>query len=74
LEQGEYLFQLAGRKPSFIRVPVGLMDAIIGFLDLLAKVFPGLEVLPALLRINWATWEAVHVQRALFHTVFLERP
>lgn len=44
LEQGEYLFELAERKPSFIRVPVALMDGIIGFLDLLAKVFPGLEV------------------------------
>ena len=44
LEQGEYLFRLAERKPSFIKVPVALMDGIIGFLDLLAKVFPGLEV------------------------------
>ena len=44
LEQGEYLFELAERKPFFIRVPVALMDGIIGFLDLLAKVFPGLEV------------------------------
>ena len=43
LEQGEYLFELAERKPFFIRVPVALMDGIIGFLDLLAKVFPGLE-------------------------------
>ncbi|CAK0745014.1 hypothetical protein CVIRNUC_001590 [Coccomyxa viridis] len=43
LEQGEYLFRLAERKPSFIKVPVALMDGIIGFLDLLAKVFPGLE-------------------------------
>ncbi len=45
LEQGEYLFELAERKPSFIKVPVALMDGIIGFLDLLAKVFPGLQVL-----------------------------
>ncbi|CAL8460725.1 g256 [Coccomyxa elongata] len=43
LEQGEYLFELAERKPSFIKVPVALMDGIIGFLDLLAKVFPGLQ-------------------------------
>ena len=43
-EQGQYLFELAGRKPNFIQVPVALMDGIIGFLDLLAKVFPGLEV------------------------------
>lgn len=44
LEQGEYLFELAQRKPSFIRVPVALMDGIIGVLDLLAKVLPSLEV------------------------------
>ena len=44
LEQGEYLFQLAERKPSFIKVPVALMDGIIGFLDFLARIFPGLEV------------------------------
>ena len=44
LEQGEYLFQLAERKPSFIKVPIALMDGIIGFLDFLTKIFPGLEV------------------------------
>ncbi|CAL5219283.1 g1086 [Coccomyxa viridis] len=43
LEQGEYLFQLAERKPSFIKVPVALMDGIIGFLDFLTRMFPGLE-------------------------------
>lgn len=44
LEQGQYLFELAERKPNFIKVPVALMDGIIGFLDFLAKIFPGLEV------------------------------
>jgi len=44
LEQGEYLFELAERKPFFIKVPVALMDGIIGFLDFLTKIFPGLEV------------------------------
>ena len=44
LEQGEYLFQLAERKPSFIKVPVALMDGIIGFLDFLTRILPGLEV------------------------------
>ncbi len=53
LEQGEYLFELAERKPNFIKVPVALMDGIIGFLDLLAKVFPGLEVPHAI-----STWIA----------------
>ncbi|KAK9805345.1 hypothetical protein WJX73_004487 [Symbiochloris irregularis] len=42
-DQGQFLFELAGRKPNFIQVPVALMDGIIGFLDLLSKVFPGLE-------------------------------
>ena len=42
-EQGEYLFELAGRRPSFIQVPVALMDGIIGCLDALARIFPGLE-------------------------------
>ena len=45
-EQGEYLFQLAGRKPWLLSVPVGLMDAIITVLDTLARLFPGLEVHP----------------------------
>ena len=43
-EQGEYLFELAGRKPWLLSVPVGLMDAIIAVLDTLARLFPGLEV------------------------------
>lgn len=47
-EQGQYLFELAERKPNFIKVPVALMDGIIGFLDFLAKIFPGLEVRPHL--------------------------
>jgi divinyl chlorophyllide a 8-vinyl-reductase len=42
-DQGEFLFELAGRRPSFIQVPVALMDGIIAFLDALARVFPGLE-------------------------------
>jgi divinyl chlorophyllide a 8-vinyl-reductase len=41
-EQGEMLFKLAGKDPKFIRVPVALMDVIIGALAGLAKVFPGL--------------------------------
>lgn len=42
-EQGEMLFRIVGRDPKFIKVPIQLMDGIIGFLDLLAKVFRGLE-------------------------------
>ena len=44
LEQGEFLFDLAGRKPSFIKVPVGLMDAIINVLDFVGRVVPQWEV------------------------------
>ena len=43
-DQGEFLFELAGRKPNFIQVPVAFMDGIIGILDFFAKLFPGLEV------------------------------
>ena len=43
-DQGQYLFELAGRKPNFIQVPVALMDVIIGILDFFARLIPGLEV------------------------------
>lgn len=42
-DQGQYLFELAGRKPNFIQVPVALMDGIIGILDFLTRLFPNLE-------------------------------
>ena len=43
-EQGQLLFRLLNRDESFISVPVGLFDAIIGGIDALAKVFPNFEV------------------------------
>ncbi|KAM0014849.1 putative 3,8-divinyl protochlorophyllide a 8-vinyl-reductase (NADPH) [Helianthus debilis subsp. tardiflorus] len=43
LEQGEMLFKLAGKKPNFIKVPIEIMDFVIGVLDFLVKVFPSLE-------------------------------
>lgn len=43
-EQADLLFQLTGLPPKYFPVPVALMDGIIGLLDLLSKVFPGLEV------------------------------
>jgi len=46
-DQGARLFELVGRKPFFLQVPVALMDGIIAVLDLLARVFPGLEACPA---------------------------
>jgi divinyl chlorophyllide a 8-vinyl-reductase len=42
-EQGEMLFRIVGRDPKFIKVPIQLMDGIIGFLGLLSKAFPALE-------------------------------
>ncbi|KAL4427872.1 hypothetical protein ABPG75_001961 [Micractinium tetrahymenae] len=42
-DQANILFEAAGVKPNFFPVPVALMDGIIGFLDLLAKVFPQLK-------------------------------
>jgi len=45
-DQGARLFELVGRKPFFLQVPVALMDGIIAVLDLLARVFPGMEAPP----------------------------
>ncbi len=46
-DQGARLFELVGRRPFFLQVPVALMDGIIAVLDLLARVFPGMEARPA---------------------------
>lgn len=43
MEQGEMLFRLVGREPKFLKVPIEVMDFVIGCLDLLVKIFPGLE-------------------------------
>ncbi len=42
LQQGTLLFTLAGRTPHFRRVPVGLLDVIIGVLAGLGRIFPRL--------------------------------
>lgn len=39
-EQAQMQFELAGKEPKYIQVPVALMDGIIGILDFLAKFFP----------------------------------
>jgi divinyl chlorophyllide a 8-vinyl-reductase len=36
--------RLTGLPPKYFPVPIALMDGIIGIFDLLAKVFPQLEV------------------------------
>ncbi|KAJ6351806.1 hypothetical protein OIU78_007655 [Salix suchowensis] len=43
LEQGEILFRLLGKKPNFLKVPIGIMDFAIGVLDFLVKIFPSME-------------------------------
>lgn len=43
LEQGEMLFEILGKEPKFIKVPVAIMDFVIGILDFLAKPFKSLE-------------------------------
>lgn len=39
-EQAEMLFRVVGKEPKFIRLPIGIMDAAISFLDGIARVFP----------------------------------
>eukprot|EP00308_Calcidiscus_leptoporus_P022225 CAMPEP_0119362334 /NCGR_PEP_ID=MMETSP1334-20130426/9420_1 /TAXON_ID=127549 /ORGANISM="Calcidiscus leptoporus, Strain RCC1130" /LENGTH=355 /DNA_ID=CAMNT_0007377527 /DNA_START=74 /DNA_END=1141 /DNA_ORIENTATION=+ len=43
LQQSEILFELFGREPSYIKVPIGVMDAVIGGLDFLGQLFPSLK-------------------------------
>lgn len=43
LEQGEMLFELLGKEPKFLKVPIGIMDFAIGVLDFLVKIFPSME-------------------------------
>jgi divinyl chlorophyllide a 8-vinyl-reductase len=40
LAQGEHLFALLGMPPRFKRVPVGLLDVIVGVLSVLGKLIP----------------------------------
>jgi divinyl chlorophyllide a 8-vinyl-reductase len=51
-QQGEFLFQLLGREPKFRRVPVAMLDAIIGVLSLLGRVSPRLADKAELARIG----------------------
>eukprot|EP00898_Chlorokybus_atmophyticus_P007813 jgi/Chlat1/8032/Chrsp71S07505 len=43
LQQGTMLFEIVGKKPKFIKVPIQLMDGIIGFLEFVSRFFPSLE-------------------------------
>ena len=39
-QQGEQIFSLLGREPRFTRLPVGLLDTIVGALSLAGRVLP----------------------------------
>ena len=51
-QQGDELFTLLGRPPRFKRVPVGLLDVIIGVLDTLGRVVPACAAKAELARIG----------------------
>ncbi|MGE3335429.1 MAG: NAD(P)H-binding protein [Rhodospirillaceae bacterium] len=51
-QQGERLFALLGRKPRFRHVPISLLDAIVGGLTFLSRIFPSLEAKAELARIG----------------------
>ena len=51
-QQGEALFALLGRKPHFRRVPVALLDGIIGALSVAARLVPSLAEKAELARIG----------------------
>jgi len=52
LEQGERLFELFGKRPRFRRVPVALLDVIVGTLDALGRVLPPVAARAELARIG----------------------
>ena len=51
-QQGDILFEVLGKKPKFRKVPVALMDAIIGALSLLGRISPKLAGKAELARIG----------------------
>ena len=51
-QQGEMLFALLGRKPRFRRVPVALLDGIVGGLGMAARLAPSLADKAELARIG----------------------
>jgi divinyl chlorophyllide a 8-vinyl-reductase len=51
-DQGEMLFKLLGRKPRFRRVPLALLDAVVGALGAAGRVAPGLAAKAELARIG----------------------
>lgn len=51
-EQGERLFELAGKPPRFTQVPLGFLDGVIGLLSTLGVVIPPLKDKAELARIG----------------------
>jgi divinyl chlorophyllide a 8-vinyl-reductase len=51
-QQGERLFALLGRAPRFRRVPVAVLDGIVGFLGAAGRVVPALAAKAELARIG----------------------
>ena len=51
-QQGEHLFALLGRAPRFRRVPVALLNVIVGVLGAAGRVVPSLAVKAELARIG----------------------
>ncbi len=51
-EQGEHLFALLGREPRFRRVPVAMLDGIIGVLAALGRISPAMADKADLARIG----------------------
>lgn len=43
VQQSEVLFKLIGSEPKTLKVPVGIMDFVIGTLDGLGNLFPNLK-------------------------------
>ena len=51
-QQGEHLFELLGRPPRFTRVPVRLLDSIIGVLGAVGRLVPAVAAKAELARIG----------------------
>jgi divinyl chlorophyllide a 8-vinyl-reductase len=51
-QQGEVIFEVLGRKPRFRRVPLALLDTIVGGLGLFGRVVPSLAEKAELARIG----------------------
>ncbi|MEM7060454.1 MAG: NAD(P)H-binding protein [Pseudomonadota bacterium] len=51
-DQGERLFELLGKEPRYRKVPVAMMDAIIGFLSVLGNISPAMMDKAELARIG----------------------